>query len=473
MGTSYGVTDNGFVRKRLAEIKTSLESNIATAFGVAVSTKANSIIGQQIGVFAAAIDDLWQVAEDTYNAMYPNTANGTNLSNSVGYSGVTRINAGNTKLYEVCYGTPGTSIPSGARIQGADSEYYETTAAGTISLSNAVSMAVTLSSVAEGTTYSVAINGTAITKTATSTDTVNSVLVALTSGIPSGWSASVSNNILTYTQTDRINGVAVSYSTTLTIVSVGSPIVFYAVNTGELDPAIGTVAIIITQVSGWTSASNESAAYPGRDLETDTELRQRYASTVTAQGSAMVESIQANLLENVDSVTTALVFENTTDTIDSDGRPPHSIEAVVQGGDSLDIANMIWKTKAAGIDTYGSVGTEITDSQGVKHTMYFNRPTDVPIYLRCTVHEDSESELDGDALQTIASYLLAQGNALSVGADVILQKLSAYIIQNVSGISYIELTGSTDGTTYSATNISIDVRSLAAFDSARIEVTVA
>lgn len=473
MATSYGVTDTGFVRKRLAEIKSDMESNTAAAFGVAISTKPNSVIGQQIGVFAAAIDDLWQIAEDVYNAMYPNTANGTSLSNAVGYSGLTRLNAANTKIYEVCYGIPGTTIPSGAQIQGTDSEYYETTSAATISLSNAVSLSVTLASVSNGTTYSATIDGTTISKTAGSSDTVNSVLVALTSGVPSGWSASVSNNILTYTQTDRINGKTVSYSTSLTIVNVGSPIEFYAVNTGALDPAIGTVKNIITQVSGWASANNESASYPGRDLETDTEIRQRYASTVSAQGSAMVESIRANLLENVTGVTAAIVFENTGDTTDGDGRPPHSIEAIVQGGDEEDIANMIWKKKAGGIDTYGSIDVEITDSQGINHTMYFNRPTEVTVYLRCTVHEDSESELGGDAPQTIAELLLARGNLQTVGQDVILQKLAAYVIQNVSGISYIELEGSTNGSSYSTTNISINVRSLAVFDAARIEVTVA
>jgi uncharacterized phage protein gp47/JayE len=473
MATEYGVTVNGFVRKRLDQIKSDIESNLSAAVGVAISTKPNSVIGQAIGVFVAAIDDLWQVAEDQYNAMYPNTANGVSMSNSVGFAGITRINAQKTKLYEVCYGIPGTVITVGAQIQGTDSGYYETTESNTISLSNAVTLAVTLASVTSGYTYSVTIDGTTLTKTAGGGDTVNSVLVALTSGVPSGWSASITNNVLIYTQADRINGKIVSCSTTMAIVNVGSPVEFYAADTGSLDPAIGTVTNIVSQIAGWTAASNESAAYPGRDLETDTELRQRYSGTVSAQGMAMIESIQANLIENVTGVTAAIVFENTSDTADGDGRPPHSIEAVVQGGDEEDIAKMIWQTKAGGIDTFGSIGVEVTDSQGIEHTMHFNRPTDVEVYLRCTVHADAESELAGDAPQTIADYLLAQGNNQTVGQDVILQKLSAYIIQNVTGISYIELEGSTNGTTYSATNIPITVRSLAVFDPSRIEVTVA
>lgn len=469
---NYGVTATGFVRKRLAEIKADLETNLAAAFGVAVSTKPNSVIGQQIGVFAAAIDSLWQVAEDTYNAMYPNTAAGTSLDNSAGFSGVTRLAAAKTKIYAICYGAYNTVIANGARIQGADSSYYEASVASTISLSNAVSLAVTLNSVASGTTYSVTIAGTTITKTAGASDTVNSVLVALTTGVPTGWTATVVNDLLTYKHTDRINGAVVSASTSLTISSVGTPVIFYAVETGALNPAIGTVNKIVTQIAGWTSALNESAAYPGRAIETDTELRLRYLSTVMAQGVAMVESIRANLMQNVSGVTAAIVFENTNDTTDSEGRPPHSIEAVVQGGDNNNIAAMIWKKKAAGIDTHGSISVAVTDTQGIQHTIKFNRPTEVPIYLRCVVHEHAETGLAGDALQTVANYLLAQGQKSAVGQDVIIQKMAGYIMQNVPGISYIELTGSTDGTTYNTSNIAIGVRQLAVFNSARIEVTI-
>lgn len=473
MATDYGITVNGFVRKRLDEIKADIESNTATTLGVAISTKPNSVIGQQIGVFAAAIDDLWQVAEACYNAMYPNTANGVSMSNSVGFAGVTRINAQKTKLYEVCYGIPGTAITAGAQIQGSDSSYYETTTAQTISLSNAVSLSVTLTSVSDGTTYSTTIDGTTLTKTASGGDTVNSVLVALTSGVPTGWAAAVTNNVLTYTQTDRINGKMVSYSTSLQIVDIGSPVEFHAVEYGPLSPAIGTVKNIITQIAGWTAARNESAAYPGRNVETDTELRQRYASTVSAQGKAMVESIRANLLEDVDGVTAAIVFENRTDSVDADGRPPHSIEAVVQGGDEQDIGDMIWQTKAAGIDTYGDESVIVTDSQGINHTIYFNRPDDIPIYLRFTVHEDPESTLAGNAPQLIAEYAVNQGNALTVGQNVILQKFIANIYNNVTGIDSVVLTASTDGITYNTSNITIDVRSKAVFDLSRIEVTIA
>ena len=467
----YGVTVNGFVRKRLPEIIEGIYARLESpdGWGVPVSRKPNSVIGQKVGVFAAELDDLWQLAEDTYNAMYPNTAEGVSLRNAGGFAGVTALNATKTKIYAVCHGDYNTVIPKDAQIQGADGTYYEAYVADAISMSNAVGLDVTLDSVSEGTTYSVTIAGTTISKTAGSGDSVNSVLVALTTGLPAGWSASVVNNMLTFTQADRINGAVVSVSSTLTIVNVYSPIVFYAAETGPLDPSIGTVSKIVTQVAGWRGVSNDSAAYPGRDVEKDAEYRQRYSSAVPAQGKAMVEAIQANLLKNVPGVTAAVVFENDGDETGEDGRPPHSIEAVVQGGDDEEVAAMIWRTKAP-VSTFGSTSVVVIDSQGIPHTISFNRPTEVPIWLRCTVHEHPETELAGDAMQTIAAYLLAQGQAIAVGEDVILQKLGAYILQTVQGISYLELEGSTDGITYSATNIPISVRSLATFGADRIEV---
>lgn len=457
----------------MPEIKADLESGISAAWRVPISTMPNSVVGQTIGVFSAAIDDIWQVAEDAYNAMYPNTADGISLSNSVGFAGVRRLNAQKTKIYVVCYGNPGTIITTGAQIQGNDNNRYETIRQSSISLSNAVNLSLTLTEVISGTTYSVNIAGTVISVIASISDTATSILVALTVGIPQGWVANVVNNILTYRQDNRIDGSIVSYSTTLQLVEVGSPIDFYAVNVGEIDPTIGTVTNIITQIAGWFRASNESLAYVGRELETPTELRQRYSATVTAQGTAMVESISANLLQNVANVTAALVYENTSDTIDEFGRPPHSIEAVVQGGDEREVGNMIWLTKAAGIDTFGNISVPIIDSQGINRIMNFNRPESVLIYLRVTIYEHYEIKLHGNAVQETLRLLIELADKHTVGQDVILQMFSGYVIRNVSGIGYIEIEGSTNGITYTSSNIPISQRQLAVFDESRIQVVIA
>ena len=185
----------------------------------------------------------------------------------------------------------------------------------------------------------------------------------------------------------------------------------------------------------------------------------------------MTDSIASALLA-LNGVTSANVYENDQDTTDGDGRPPHSIEAVVNGGDSADIGLVIWQKKAAGIDTYGSQSVTVNDSQGFPHTINYNRPIQVPIWLDIAVTEYPEEALPPNAQSLIAQVALDYGNTLTVGNDVILQRFMGAIYQNVAGIGYITVTASTDGITYASTNIQIDARHVATFDLTNIQVTI-
>lgn len=185
----------------------------------------------------------------------------------------------------------------------------------------------------------------------------------------------------------------------------------------------------------------------------------------------MTDSI-ASALMTLNGVTSAYVYENSTDSTDADGRPPHSIEAVVNGGDADDIGLTIWQKKSAGIDTYGSQSVSINDSQGFPHTINYNRPIEANIWLDISVTEYPEETLPPNAQSLIAESSLAYGNTLTVGNDVILQRFMGAIYQSCEGIGYITITASTDGVTYSSSNIQIDARHVAVFDLSRIQVTI-
>jgi hypothetical protein len=186
----------------------------------------------------------------------------------------------------------------------------------------------------------------------------------------------------------------------------------------------------------------------------------------------MVEAIRAALIQ-VEGVTFAVVYENDTNDTDDDGRPPHSIEAVVAGGSPQDIGATIWRTHAGGITTYGSQLVTVNDSQGVSHVMRFNRPTEVPIYLQITVTANPEKELSAAAITLIQQAIVTQGAGITVGQDVILQSFYGTVYTATSGaVGYMEIKGSTDGTTWSTDNIVMDARHLATFDASNISVTI-
>lgn len=467
--SNYGVTDTGFSRKRLAEIKSSLEARMALNLGVTISTGADSVFGNLIGTFAADIDAMWQIAEDTYNAMPPSTATGTNLTNSVAFTGVTRTAATSTKLYITCFGTSGTVLPSGSTVADTASNYYSTTESSSISLSNATNLVLSLSSVTVGNEYGLIIGDTALSYTAVTDDTVSTVLSSLVSQMPDGFTASNSNGVLTINSNDKTSGTSMSYGSYFTFVTVGSPIVFYANETGALDPTVNTMTSITTSVDGWDSIDNETAAIVGNDVETDVELRQRYANLVASIGTSTTEAIKANILE-LDGVTECEVFENDTNKTDESGRPAHTIEAIVVGGDANDIAEAIFNTRNCGIPTYGDYSAEVTDASGGTKVTYFNRPTEKLIYLKCTVHAQSGVTLSSDISTVVTDLLL--DNSFSIGDDVILQKLVADVINGVDGLSYVELTGSEDGVNYSTNNIEISTRETAVFSSDAITVEI-
>lgn len=468
----YGLSAEGFKQKRLADIIQSMNSRIADQLGVQISTEANSVFGQLIGVFSYEIADLWEQTAQVYGAMYPHTASGVSLDNASALAGITPIQAEKTTVVCTCYGIDGTNIPYGSQIASASNGnivFSCTEYNAVISTTNACDVGVTLETVGAE-TYTVTIDGIPYSYTASGTETIAQVLTAIGSTITEV-TANVENDVLELTESNQQNTFAVAISNNLVFEHIGSPVTFECMTTGGITPAIGDLTDIVTTYAGWDAVSNNVPANTGREAESDTALRQRWNNSLYTRSVGMTDSIASALL-TLNGVTSAYVYENDQDTTDADGRPPHSIEAVVNGGEVDEIGLTIWQKKSAGIDTYGSQSVSINDSQGFPHTINFNRPLVVPIYLNIAVTEYPEEALPPNAQTMIVDAVINYGNTLTVGNDVILQRFMGAIYQNVPGIGYITVTASTDGVTYSSTNISIDARHVATFDPTRVQVTI-
>lgn len=158
--------------------------------------------------------------------------------------------------------------------------------------------------------------------------------------------------------------------------------------------ASGMITFIKTPVSGVDDVTNPSPSSGGRNIESDYELVERYSNLPAATGSS-VPALYAALM-NVESVVAATVFENTGNATDSNGLPPKSIEAVVQGGDDTDVAEMIFEKKAGGIDTHGSEEVVIIDNQGIERTILFSRPENVNVYVIYEIETNDEWSEDNE-----------------------------------------------------------------------------
>ncbi len=162
------------------------------------------------------------------------------------------------------------------------------------------------------------------------------------------------------------------------------------------------------------------------------------------------------------------------------GRPPKSFEAVVEGGSDLDVAEEIWLSKPAGIETFGNVnsgaGVPIVDSQGETQVIFFSRPTPIYISVQVALTLYSEETFPVNGIQLVAANINTYGNSLGVGIDVLFQRVLAQIFL-VPGIASGNMTIAAtlnpgDSPVFGTSDITIEENEISVFDITRIDVTV-
>lgn len=467
----YGVTVNGFVRKRLPEIREDIFKSLEQNLGSTVSRQPNSMIGVLVGVYDAELDRMWQLLERDYYDRSPISASEGSLDNTLAYTNVQRKKAQASYLYAVCYGRSGMVLPANCQIKDVSGYKWNIIEESTITLNDCVHVTLEVEAPTNGKIYSVQFDNDAVIKyTAQENDTALIVAVALASQNVEKWQGSIVEGKLVFERSDRRYGAVVVPNESFVVTQVGSPIRFDCEEYGEIEPLLNSVNYINTNYDGWFSVSNESETYVGRDYETASEVRQRYASAVFRNSIGMKESIKAALLELQD-VTNVTIYENRTDET-VDGLKPHSFQAIVFGGDEEAIARTILNVAPLGIDTNGDICVRIEDSEGAEQDVCFSRPHEVQIYVKVIIKEYNEEILPGDAIDKIKNIVVEQIGKLSMGNDVIYQRLLGPIYSGVDGISYIECSVSKDGQAYKQENISIERNELAVTKLANVTVAL-
>lgn len=461
---SFGITDAGFVRKTLPEIKASLEAAFIEKFGAGTNVSANSINGKVIGIIANELAEVWELAEDDYNAISPDTASGVSLDNSVALTAIARKQATYSTVWEILQLAAATTVNAGSRVAVAGSSpsvVFALDANVSTPLATATYGAwMSIGSLVTGDTYRVTVNATAHNHVALITDTKVDVLTALQGLINAGAEAANvtayvdETNELLYLYADPtgddvpdtfIIAVAVVGTGTMAIDYLGGVGAFTAEETGSTVVYAGTLTEILDSTVGWEGANNIIDATPGDDEETDAELRLRREQSLHVANGSTVEAIRTALLA-VDDVDEALVRENITDVIDIENIPPHAIHCIIDtpvdptGEKDEELAQLIWETKPAGIATYGDTTETITDSQGFPHDIKFSRPASIGILMRITYHKYDEETFPAggeDEMKTVAAAW-AVLNQL-IGMDVLPQRYMGPIFDGVEGIEYMTI----------------------------------
>ncbi|MBR5823719.1 MAG: baseplate J/gp47 family protein [Paludibacteraceae bacterium] len=209
----------------------------------------------------------------------------------------------------------------------------------------------------------------------------------------------------------------------------------------------------------------------GEDKESDVDLRNRFDMAIEGSSSGTALAIRGAVMR-VNGVRSCIVTENDTDSVDGDGRPPHSFEVYVHAPESarLGIAEAIYSKKPLGVPSYGTSSETITDVQGNDKVVYFTPVADTSLYIRLEVATDDEFELDG--VEQIKTALMSYVNGLKAGEDVIYTNLYRYI-HSVNGVKdTLTLTLSTNGSSYTVGNVTANKGEVIVLDTENISIEV-
>jgi len=478
MGTY--VTDDGLQKKTLDEIKTVRETLFKAVFGEDIDLSAEGPFGQIIGIESQAEANLWDALEEIYLSRDPDQATGVSLTKIARETGTERQDAEPTFVNDVIlYGDDLTTVSTGKQVyRNTDPDTNPVTFSliedVLIALTNAKEIQLVIpSDIVVSEDYTVTIDSTPYTHTAAGGEDKDDVIDALVVLIDAvtGFNASNLGEILLISSTGSFFNV--SYSSNMDTEKLGSVGDFQADEPGATAVPENSLTKILTPVTGWDSVNNPSAGVTGSEEESDIALRNRRIEELTS-GKGTDQAIK-NAVSNVENVIGTSIVSNRTDSTDSGGRPPHSFEVVVSGGDVDEIAQAIFDNMPSGIQNFGNSSGTAFDEDSNSYTINFSRPTTTYIWVRVSRDFNTEESYPVDGDQSIKDAILEYASIfIGVGTDIIRQRLSTpvYTVQGIGDI-VIELaeTATPGGTpVYAEANITIDASVFPEFADSRITV---
>jgi len=459
----YGVTQSGFVRKRYDTIFLEMQSRLSdneTGFGFDVSQNPQSLLNVFLASFAGKVSELWQLAEQVYYSQYISTAEGVNLDNAAAYGGVKRELAARSRFSIACTGVDGTRLSAGQRLATRTDPkiYVENLEDYFITRGNCTSITISVGVVADNSPYSITINDIAFPYTSGASATALSILQGLAAALGSSMNTFMTATVdteavtMTLTSTENTANRVVSMSDTLNANSVTSVLTFYASEYGEVYVPEGKITEKITTPVNLTSVTNIGEPVLGRLTETDIEFRQSYIKKIASRSSTMLDSIISGILTGVKDIVSCMAYENNTDAPDMIGNlpiAPHSVLVIVDCPDSRDeeVAAMILKKKAAGIGTNGTTVKQVAGLYSEPIEIRFYKPTDTTIYFKVE-YTRSSSALPANYQTLIKDTIVSMSKDLKAGDTIVPQDWITAIKSACSGISYLSIKVSDDGSTW-------------------------
>ena len=426
--SEYGLTPNGPNIKRLDAILDNMHTGLSKRWGVNTRQNPESFVNHMLTNIADAIAELWEFGEDVYYSEYPSFAEGRSLDNAAQFGGSTRETAAKSYYPIHCTGRDGTTLAAGTMISTTTNPTTQLSLTDSRQITRAAfnKAVIKIASLGANDVYTVALNGAVFSYASKAADATE-ILKGLAAAIKDEdftVSLDEENELLKIEAADITSTNVLVLSENLTTDTVTTIIQFGTVETGDILVPEGVITNIVKADAGLLSVVNLCTYIAGRDEETDAEFRQSYADKIFNRSSMMLESIRSAILNNVQGVTSVAPYENASHEWDEYGRPPHSIEIVVDGGDSTEIAQQILQKKAGGINTYGDTSVVLAGEYDEDITIRFSRPTTVYTWFHLGITLNKNEAIPPNYVDLLRDVVLEHMGELNAGKDVVPQEFT-------------------------------------------------
>lgn len=472
------LTPDGFTARRLPEIRESIRSALETGLGTPITSDPSTVMGVLLSIFAGETAEQENLNQSAYTQLDIDKAEGVYLDKLVAYIGLRRLAASPASGQLLVWRNGVGSIESAVLFEDGDGERFAAVNGVEHVLSSCNEVLVSPSSATEGLEYSVTINNVIYSYVATSGDTAADIVTDIGNQISSTTTYTVEldgNNLRIAADINDQNDLNVVYSR-FQLLEIASFNFVESVDVGQIFVNSNTITNIVTSNPSLLRANNPLPFTDGRDVETDEELRARHEVSTQVASVATVPAIRASL-RNLANVISAEIVENRQIVPDSEGRPAKSYECIVEGGDPNQIADTIWETKPAGVETTGDISTIVIDFGGNQQVVSWSRPIPVYLHVRLTYELYDEETFPTNGEVALVDAILAYGATLGLGDDVISTRFYGEIYSSVDGIGNILVeTGTssspsaTEPDSWSTSPVDIADNEFAEFARGRIDV---
>lgn len=421
-GTSYS---------KLQEIAKTRFASLLEA-GEELSVDESSILGRILGIIADIDSSQEELMFQMYSSFDPEQAEGVYLDKLVHlFAGLKRRQPTPAIAGLILRGSLGVTVPEGSNVSNTKTgDIFATDNGITFARTNANGVVIDVGSITAGATVSLSYSEIdslnqypPITIVAGESDTSFSIARSLVQTINA--TSSVIQAFL-----DQDNAVHVkfinfnivgNFSTTgnLDITQSYQPVTATSKTFSAVVQAVNDLNVIQSPVLGWYEVYNPFDSIASTELESDTELRNRYKFSKNFMQTGNREAMYTALY-SLAGVRFVNVQENIQD-IPFEGRSAHGIVVTVLGGDDQEIAQTIDKYRAFAY-TDGTIEVGLYDINGTPYSVRFNRPEIVPIQIKLSLTTDT-NVFPTDGTLRIQNALIDYVSKLNVGEDVVWSKL--------------------------------------------------